>query len=417
MSRVLRGIFSVIVGVLWLLHGGVAQAVANDEGIPKDQAVTISVFARDDCKHCIAEKAFLADFVARKGDAVHLRYHNIDVPAERAAFRTVTERFGLSQGTPVTLVGTTIFSGFDSAATTGAFIEKLVAASNASTTFDAIIAGTAPEVTVASSLVDAGVCNADPSKGCDTDAFSVRLPIIGTQISLATLSLPTVSLLLGFVDGFNPCAMWVLIVFLTLLLQTGSRKRMMQYAGLFILAEAVMYWLILMVWFSAWDFIGLSRIVTPAVGLLALGSGVYFLYKFITWQPVCSVTNAAQQEKLSGKIAQVVHRPLTMLTAAGIIAIAFSVNIFEFACSIGIPQAYTKILELNDLGFWATQLQMALYIIMYMADDVVVFALALYGSRHFSQTMKYSRWTTLIGALMMLALGALMIFAPQALVF
>ncbi len=416
MRKILLGIVSVV--VFFLYNGAMAQNDANNIiGDTVRDPVKISVFVRDDCKHCAAEKAFLKDLIARKGDAIIVRYHNIDVPKERTDFYRITKQFGLSQGTPVTLVGTTIFSGFDSATTTGAFMEKLLRSSKDSTTFDAIISGTAPKVTVASSLVDASVCDADLSKGCDTNTFSVRLPIIGTQVSLATLSLPAVSLLLGFVDGFNPCALWVLIVFLTLLLQTGSRKRMWQYAGLFIVAEALMYWLILMVWFSAWDFIGLSRIVTPAVGLLALGSGVYFLYKFITWQPVCSVTNATQQEKLSGRIAQVVQRPLTVLTAVGIIAIAFSVNIFEFACSIGIPQAYTKILELNDLGFWATQLQMALYIIMYMADDIVVFALALYGSQHFSQTMKYSRWTTLIGALMMLALGVLMIFAPQVLVF
>ncbi len=382
-----------------------------------DTTVIISAFVRDDCKHCIALKAFLATLKKRYGKKIDIRYHNIDVPQEYEKFSVITKKFGLSQGTPITLVGTTLFSGFDTAQTTGAFIEKLIKTSEVSTTFDAILDGTAPPVTVASSLVDAEVCDADPTKGCDTDAFVVRLPFIGTTISLATLPLPAVSLILGLVDGFNPCAMWVLIVFLTLLLQTGSKKRMWQYAGLFILAEAIMYWLILMAWFSTWDFIGLSRIVTPLVGFLALGSGLYFLKRFLVWKPVCSVTDASQQKTMAHRVEKLVKRPLTLATAGGIIMLAFSVNIFEFACSIGIPQAYTKILELNDLGFFATQFQMLLYIATYMIDDIVVFAAALYGAGHLSDTMKYNKWTTLVGAILMIVLGVIMIFVPELLVF
>ncbi len=414
--RTLSQVAGSLIGMLALilpLHT-FAQESSTQEA--SQNVVTISVFVRDDCKHCIAEKAFLADLAQRRDD-VNIVYHNFDDEQVRRDFKIVTKELGLSQGTPVTLVGTTVFSGFDTAETTGSFIENLVDTSRESTTFDAILSGSAPEITVASSLVDAGICSDDPSEGCDTDTFSVRIPIIGTQISLATLSMSTVSLVLGFIDGFNPCALWVLVIFLTLLLRVGSRKRMFQYAGLFILAEAIMYWAILMVWFSAWDFIGLSRIVTPIVGALALGSGVYFLYKFVTWKNVCTVMGIDQQSKLSKRIEKITSRPLTIVTALGIIALALSVNIFEFACSIGIPQAFTKILEINALSGWETQFQMFLYIVMYMIDDVVVFALALWGAGHVSDAMKYSKWTTLLGGVLMFILGVLMIFAPDRLIF
>jgi hypothetical protein len=74
----------------------------------------------------------------------------------------------------------------------------------------------------------------------------------------------------------------VLVTFLLVLLQIGDRSRMWTIAGLFIVAEAIMYYLILNVWFTTFDFIGLDRIVTPIVGLLAIGGGIFFLYEWKT---------------------------------------------------------------------------------------------------------------------------------------
>ncbi len=394
-----------------------AAAVASAAAQPSDRAGApphISIFVRDDCVHCRDQKAFLTEYLRTHPD-VRVRYHNVDVPAERERFVAIAQKFGLAQGTPITLVGTTIFAGFDTAETTGALMVRLLENAEAYTTFEDILAGTAPDITVQSSL--AATCDADPrTGGCSAGDITVRTPW-GSTINLATFSLAGVALTLGFIDGFNPCAMWVLIVFLTLLLQTGSRRRMWQYAGLFILAEAVMYYVILMVWFSTWNFVALSRITTPLVGMLALGGGLYFLYKFFTWRNVCTVRSSQSDVRLQSRIARLAQKPLTLATAGGVIAIAFSVNVFEFACSVGIPQAFTKILEMNAVSTAAMHGYTLLYILMYMVDDLIVFALALYGASHVRNVMGYSRWTTLAGGILMVALGLLMLLKPSALIF
>jgi len=210
--------------------------------------------------------------------------------------------------------------------------------------------------------------------------------------------------------------MWVLVMFLVLLSQVGDKKKMWQLAGLFILAQAIMYYLILMVWFAVWDFVALDRIVTPLVGLLALGSGIYFLYKFKTYKPVCNVTSVEQQQKVEQRAAALINRPLTLAVAIGVIGLALSVNVFEFACSVGIPQAFTKILEINQLGWLGTQWYVGLYMLTYMLDDILVFGLALWSFDKIGLTHKYSKWTTLIGGLLMLALGLIMLLRPEWLV-
>jgi cytochrome c biogenesis protein CcdA len=263
--------------------------------------------------------------------------------------------------------------------------------------------------------VDGGTCD---EEGCivEEQPFMVNVPFYG-PIDAKKFSLPVMSLVLGFIDGFNPCAMWVLVTFLIVLIQIGDRKKMWQIAGLFILAEAIMYYLILNVWFTAWDFIGLDRIVTPIIGLLAIGGGIFFLYEYWTSDGTCKVTNPEQRKKIHGKIKDIAEKPMTLAVAAGVIVLALSVNIIEFACSIGIPQAFTKIIEINNLSFLQTQGLMFLYIIMYMVDDLIVFGLALWGAQHLAMTSKYARWCNLIGGLLMVVLGLLLIFAPDVLRF
>ena len=197
----------------------------------------------------------------------------------------------------------------------------------------------------------------------------------------------------------------------------GTKRRMWVVAGLFIAAETVMYYLILNVWFTTWDFVGLDRIVTPIVGVLALGGGVFFLYEWYASDGTCKVVNLEQRSKISGRIRKLATEPFTWVTALGVIGLAFSVNIIEFACSIGIPQAFTKIIELNNLGFWQTQGLMLNYIFFYMIDDFLVFGIALWGFEKLYLTERYAKWSNLLGGVLMLILGALLIFAPQFLRF
>lgn len=64
---------------------------------------------------------------------------------------------------------------------------------------------------------------------------------------------------------------------------------------------------------------------------------------------------------------------MTLGVFVGTIGIAFSVNIIEFACSIGIPQAFTKLLEMSPLTFVAKQAYILVYTLFYMVDDFLVF--------------------------------------------
>jgi len=378
--------------------------------------VLIEMFERQDCAHCQAEKKYLEALSGTRND-VAVSYVDIGTDEGKDLFNRFTEEQKLSKATPITVIGATVLQGFDSERTTGKRIEGLIEVNKNKSIVGiaGLLSGTASEVEKTRGAIcdsTTGICTMPAP-----EPLFVTIPFVGKTVDASQYSLPVLSGVLGLIDGFNPCAMWVLVTFLIVLVQMGSRRRMWTVAGLFIVAETIMYYLILNVWFTTWDFIGLDRFVTPVVGTVAILGGLFFLYEWYKSDGTCQVVDLKGRAKISGRIKRLASEPFTWITALGVVGLAFSVNVIEFACSIGIPQAFTKIIEMNNLNFWQTQGYMADYILFYMVDDFLVFGLALWGFDKLHITQAYSKWSNLIGGVLMLILGYLLIFHPEILRF
>lgn len=408
MTKYIQG----LLGAFFIFYAILAPApvVAQEEIVldAADQPI-IYMFGRDDCTYCRDQKAFL--------DAENIPYEYLNIVDDAYAkdlFNQVTLKHGAPKVTPVTVIGEQVFVGFNGPNTTGKLIKEALEQETDIFTVEDHIAR------AASIKVDAAAgCGALGCTAGATDVFVFDLPFVG-MVDLKSLSLISLSALLGTIDGFNPCAMWVLITFLVILTQAGSRKKMIFLAGLFIVAEAIMYNLILNVWYAVWDFVALDQIVTPMVGLLALGGGTFFLFRWYRNREValvCDISDIETQSKTINKFQAIVNQPLTIATFFAIIAIAFSVNIIEFACSVGIPQAYTKILDINMLSFMERQFYIMIYTLGYMVDDLIVFGLAIWGfSRLEAHGHRYAQLSLLIGGALMLLLGLVLVINPKLLV-
>ena len=402
--------------LLWVvlfLGGAFCWSFARAEQAP----VSIDVLERDVCGHCQAEREFLLRFQKSHPEA-DIRFHDVYETEGAELLGKVSERTGLPRATPTTIIGGRfVLQGFESPDTTGKILDSIFSRAKreeiSGSLSDTLANGGALERTD----TGAPICNAETGicTNPKNPLSAIKVPFTGKTLDVSGYSLPLLASVLGFIDGFNPCAMWVLVTFLLVLIQTGSRARMWSIAGLFIVAETVMYYMILNVWFTTFNFVGLDRIVTPIVGLVSIGGGIFFLYEWRKNDGTCQIVDAKGRSKISGQIKKLASEPLTWISAIGVIMLAFSVNVIEFACSIGIPQAFTKILEINHLGFLGTQTLMAIYIFFYMIDDFLVFGLALWGFEKLHLTATYSRWANLIGGILMLLLGSMLIFAPGVL--
>lgn len=410
MKKLLIGLW-ILLGIASIPLTGILAHGTESDGSHVHREIVVHVFGRDDCGFCKAQFEWL------QSEYISYTYYDITASEHiKELYDQITEKHAVSKVTPVTVIGERVIVGFNSPLTTG---ERIKEAIEAAKNTDIRTPQEHLERAPVQSAVSEGGCS---ELGCtvgETSEFLFDLPFVGV-VDLKSLSLTGLSLLLGVIDGFNPCAMWVLITFLVLLSQAGSRKKMMFLAGLFIVAEAVMYNLILNVWYKTWDFVALDQIVTPLVGFLALGGGGFFLYRWYKNREValvCDISSIDQQTKTINKFKEIINKPLTITTVGAIILIAFSVNIIEFACSIGIPQAYTKILDLNMLSFLERQFYILVYTFGYMVDDFIVFGLAIWGfSKLDAHGHKYAQLSLLIGGALMLLLGAILVLNPSLLV-
>lgn len=373
---------------------------------------TVFIFGRDDCGFCKELFAWI-----ETEPEIQYEYLNIITdPEAKELYNQVAEKHEVSKVTPITVIGERVIVGFNGPETTGQSIKLAIETARSSDiqTIEDHIARAAKQDVVVGGGCTGLSCDAGEQMG-----YVFDLPFLGI-VDLKSFSLFSLSVILGVIDGFNPCAMWVLITFLVILSQAGSRRKMIFLAGLFIVAEAVMYNLILNVWYKTWDFIALDQYVTPFVGFLALGGGIFFLWRWHKNKSadlVCDITDIETQSRTIDKFKAIVNQPVTIASVLAILVIAFSVNIIEFACSIGIPQAYTKILELNLLSFAEQQWYIFVYTIGYMIDDFIVFSLAIWGySKLQSHGGKYAQLSLLIGGALMLLLGLLLVINPSLLV-
>lgn len=401
----------MLLGVVFFPKPAFAQEVTDQL---REDTVRIQVFVREGCQHCKDEEAFLAQ-LQQEQSGIQVEYLRLENPTERARWEAFTARVKSGKVTPLTIIGNELIIGFDTPQTTGERIRAGITTAREKqeqTNLDALSAETLRKDTSQSST-----CTDElPCQLHEDPPLLISLPWGGT-LDVQSYPLIGLSAVLGLIDGFNPCAMWVLVTFLVILLKLGSRKKMFQFAGVFILAEAIMYYFILMVWFTAWDFVKLDAIVTPIVGLVAIGGGIFFLYEARKNDGECAVVNPEQRYQTKQKLQELVKKNFSLVTLLGILGLAFSVNVIEFACSIGIPQTFTKILEMNGLAWWQNQLLIALYILFYMVDDFVVFGLALFAFDKMGITHKYVRASNVIGGILMLLLGLVMILKPELLVF
>jgi glutaredoxin len=245
----------------------------------------------------------------------------------------------------------------------------------------------------------------------------LKLPFLG-NVNVYKISIPVLAVTMGILDGFNPCAMWVLIFLISMLIGMGNRKRMWAIGTTFIVASAVVYFIFMAAWLNLIIFLGFVAIVRIIIGLLALIGGGYNLKEFfINKDNTCEVTNENQKEKIIDKLKRITKEKNVFLALGGVVILAFMVNLIELVCSAGLPAIFTQVLALNDIPAVSYYGYILLYILFFMIDDLIIFVIAMMTLKVTGITSKYARYSHLIGGILMLAIGLLLIFKPELLMF
>lgn len=244
----------------------------------------------------------------------------------------------------------------------------------------------------------------------------VQLPGFGS-VDPTALSLPAFTLLVGLVDGVNPCAMWVLLVLLGILVHVKSRGRLLLFGGTFVVMSGVVYFVFMTAWVQLFALLGLSRLVTIALGAVVVMMGLVNLKELLWFKKGVSLVIPEKAKPTLYRRMRGIARSASLPAAfVGIAVLAFFVNLVELGCTLGLPAVYTRILTLrDDLSEPARYAYLALYNVAYivpLALIVVVYALTLHRITLGERGAKVLKG---VSGVLLVAFGALFLFAPDLL--
>jgi hypothetical protein len=353
----------------------------------------IAFFFHPQCPHCQQQKTFIP-YLQAKYPQMAWTFYDTSTPENASLLFTSLQQRGRSEravGVPVTFIGPYVIDGFDTPATTGVQLEQAIQA----------------------------VLHNDPTlftaAGGDRLSRGVTLPLVG-RLDLVGSSLPVLAMILGLVDGFNPCAMWVLVYLISLIVNLGDRRKIWLLVGTFVLSSGLLYFLFMTAWLNAFLFLGYLRPLTLIIGLTALGAGILQIREYLTTRGelVCAIGDVRSRQRTKNRINQVVSAPLTLFTVFSMIMLAFVVNSIEFACSAGLPALFTHILALRDQSLLQYYGYLLLYDLFFMLDDLIIFSLAVLALDT-GLGQRYARHCRMISGAVLIGLGAIMVIRPDLL--
>lgn len=243
----------------------------------------------------------------------------------------------------------------------------------------------------------------------------LTIPLVGTVVP-ETLSLPLLTVLLGGLDAFNPCAFFVLLVLLGLMAHARSRARMMLVGGLFVATSGVVYFLFMAAWLNLFLLTSRLAAVTVVAGLVALVIGGLNVKDYFLWGhgPSLAIPDAARP-RLFDRMRRLVAAQSLPAVLAGTMTLAIAANSYELLCTAGFPMVFTRALTLHALTPWQHYWYLVLYNVVYVLPLLAIvggFVFAL-GGRRLSEGQ--GRVLKLMSGLMMGGIGFLLVLAPHRL--
>jgi cytochrome c biogenesis protein CcdA len=309
-------------------------------------------------------------------------------------------------GVPAFYLRGELVVGYAGATTTGARIRSLLDQTVPSSGAPAAGAGACP-------LQEAVICGPDRPAAAAGPAV-VEIPFFGTHLNIETLGLPLFTFLLGLLDGFNPCSMWVLIFMISILAGCRDRAKMLVICGMFVAVEGIAYFAFMAAWLNLFLLIGISRASEIVLGVIAGTAGLINVKDF--WAFGRGISLSIPQSAKPGIYARVrgILQAENMTAAlAGTVVLAVLVQVVEFMCTSGFPALYTRILSMRHLGGWSYYGYLLLYNIAYMLDDVIVLAIGVITLSQRRMQEREGRWLKLVSGLVMLGLGVYLIVLPH----
>jgi len=395
--------------ILCLLLGWAWAALAIGPGsaaLATPAAPDIEVFTRAGCVHCEEANRFLDQLARERPHLAIVRRDVREDPAARERLRALAAARGVqAPGVPAFYVRGELIVGYAGARTTGQAIRSL------------LDSGRSPP---GASEAPADACSMEETEACGPQPpaarvapGSVEVPVLGIRLSVQDVGLPLFTFLLGLLDGFNPCSMWVLIFMISMLASLGSRRKMLLIAGVFVAVEGIAYFAFMAAWLNLFLLIGISRASEIVLGIVAGAAGGINVKDFFAFGRGVSLSiPQAAKPGIYARMRGILRAENLTAALIATVFLAVLVQIVEFLCTSGFPALYTRILTMRRLPGWEYYGYLLLYNVAYMLDDVIVLGIGVVTLSGRRLQEKEGRWLKLASGVVMIGLGLYLLSAP-----
>jgi len=399
-------------------------ALLNSSGICVDPGVTLPpgdgakpfvlyFFWGKGCPHCEQEHRFLSEMKIKYPTMIVKGYEVWYNKQNAAYLSTMVKAHGMKvSGVPITFVGGKKFSGFNEYSRPA--IEAAISQCRFKDCADpgsVLERKTTGEVKTFTSVPTVAASVTDTQE----NVTSVDIPLMGT-LDARNTSLPVMTLVIAGLDSFNPCAFFVLLSLLGILVHAQSRNKMLLVGGVFVFFSGFIYFLFMAAWLNLFLVMGQVAIITTiAGGVSVIIAGINIKDFFIFKQGLSLTIPDSAKPRLFDRMRKLMRATSLISVLAGATVLAIVANSYELLCTAGFPMVFTRILTLHHLSTASYYLYLALYNVVYVIPLLIIvlmFSITL-GSRKLTEWQ--GRVLKLVSGAMMLGLGGVLLVNPALL--
>lgn len=346
----------------------------------EDGKINLYLFYGQECPHCEEERIWLDNIIKEYDNKINVYYFEVWHNDENVIIMNkAKEKLEItSNNIPLTIISDKYFVGFSN--------------------------------TVASRIEE----NIKEYLELNSSSNMIKLPLLG-NVNMKEVSLPLVTIILGLINGFNPCSMWVLLFLINMLFGIKSKKKSWIIGFSFLFVSFVIYFL---------SLLGINILVDVTaykwmkiiIGLIILVVGILNIRKFIKMRKEevgCEVVSDKKRKKIIDRIKKVIESKTLLLAIIGVSILAASINVIGLACSLGFPLVFNELLTINEINGISKIIYLLLFTLFYLLDDIIIFILSMITLESKAISNKYTKITTIISAVIMIIIGILLIFKPE----
>jgi len=242
----------------------------------------------------------------------------------------------------------------------------------------------------------------EPASSETKDTYD--LPIVG-EVEADAYPLAAFTALIAFVDGLNPCSIWVLSFLLGIVLYSGKKKVVL--VGLtFLIVTATVYGLFIAGALTIFHFIAHLFWIRLTVAAIAIIIASVSIKDFFWFKKGISFTIPERYKPgLYKKVRGLIKKEDTLTTVTATAFMAAGVALIELPCTAGFPVIWSQIVAERGLNTQVYIGFLIMYVLVYLSIELVIYSGAALRMKRLDFGKKEGRIMKLVGGSIMLVLG------------